>query len=79
MLYWALTFFVVAIIAAQNVIRVMQREGLDHEAATAVVQSANPHARLIPPEDIARAALWLCGPGSDSIDGHAIHISGGVF
>ena len=66
-------------IAAQNVTRVMQRDGLDREAATALVQSANPHGRLIPPEDIARAALWLCGPGSDSIDGQAIQISGGEF
>ncbi|WP_417743625.1 SDR family NAD(P)-dependent oxidoreductase [Salipiger sp.] len=66
-------------IVAQNVARVMQRDGLDRDAATALVQSANPHGRLIPPEDIARAALWLCGPGSDSIDGQAIQISGGEF
>jgi len=57
----------------------MQREGLGRDAATALVQSANPHGRLIPPEDIASAALWLCGPGSDSIDGQAIQIPRGVF
>lgn len=66
-------------IARQNIARVMQREGLGRDAATALVQSANPHGRLIPPEDIASAALWLCGPGSDSIDGQAIQISGGEF
>lgn len=66
-------------IVEQNIARVMQREGLSRDAATALVQSANPHGRLIPPEDIAQAALWLCGPGSDSIDGQAIQISGGEF
>lgn len=63
----------------RNIERVMAREGMSRDEATRVVQSANPHGRLIPPDDIAQAALWLCGPGSDSVNGQAIQIAGGEF
>ena len=37
----------------------------------------NPQGRLIQPAEVTAAALWLCGPGSDSITGQAIAIAGG--
>ena len=33
--------------------------------------------RFIQPAEVAEAALWLCGPHSDSINGQAVNISGG--
>ncbi|MBE9635573.1 SDR family NAD(P)-dependent oxidoreductase [Salipiger mangrovisoli] len=66
-------------IAAQNIIRVMARDGLTRDEATRLVHTANPHNRLIAPEEIADAALWLCGPGSGSVNGQAIEIAGGAF
>ena len=30
------------------------------------------------PEEVTAAALWLCGAGSDGVNGQAIAISGGV-
>ena len=41
--------------------------------------SANRHNRLVAPEEVARAVLWLCGPGSGSVNGQAIEIAGGQF
>ena len=38
---------------------------------------ANPQGRLIRPEEVATAALWLVGPDSDSITGQAIAVAGG--
>lgn len=37
----------------------------------------NPQGRLIPPKEVAAAALWLCGAGSEGVNGQAIAISGG--
>ncbi len=39
--------------------------------------AVNPQGRLILPEEVAAAALWLSGAGSDSITGQAIAIAGG--
>jgi NAD(P)-dependent dehydrogenase (short-subunit alcohol dehydrogenase family) len=37
----------------------------------------NRHRRLIRPDEVAAAALWLCLPGSDSVNGQCIEIAGG--
>ena len=37
----------------------------------------NRHKRLIEPSEVAAAALWLCGPGSGSVNGQCIEIAGG--
>ena len=37
----------------------------------------NRHKRLIAPEEIAAAAMWLVGPGSESVNGQCIEIAGG--
>lgn len=46
------------------------------EARTALATN-NPQARLIAPQEVADAVLWLCAEGSASITGQAISISGG--
>ena len=40
---------------------------------------ANKHKRLIHPNEVAQTVLWLCSPGSESINGQAIEIAGGQF
>ena len=37
----------------------------------------NPLKRLIKPEEVANAVVWLCLPGSEAVNGQAIVISGG--
>ena len=46
------------------------------DAMTALLQF-NPQHRLIEPSEVTAAALWLCRPGSESINGQAIAIAGG--
>jgi NAD(P)-dependent dehydrogenase (short-subunit alcohol dehydrogenase family) len=38
---------------------------------------ANPQGRLVKPEEVADAILWLASPGSASINGQAIVVAGG--
>ena len=64
-------------IVPQNIERIMERTGMDRDAATQVMVGVNPHGRLVTPAEVAEAALWLCGPNSGSINGQAIQISGG--
>lgn len=64
-------------IIAQNVASISARTGASHAVARDMMIEANPHKRLIEPDEVAAAALWLCGPGSQSINGQAIEIAGG--
>ena len=45
--------------------------------ARAVLAGISPQNRLIQPAEVTAAALWLCGPGSDAMNGQAIAINGG--
>lgn len=62
-----------------NIERVMARTGMSAEDARELVVGANPHGRLIAPEEIAAAAMWLCSEASHSVNGQAIEIAGGQF
>lgn len=46
-------------------------KAIDHFART------NPSGRLITPEEVANAALWLCSEGASAVTGQAITIAGG--
>ncbi|MBN3752751.1 SDR family oxidoreductase [Paraburkholderia sp. Tr-20389] len=37
----------------------------------------NPQRRFVAPDEVANAVLWLCMPGSESITGQSISVSGG--
>ena len=66
-------------IIPQNIDRIMARTGMDEAAAREVMVGANPHGRLIAPDEIGAAALWLCSDGAASINGQALQIAGGEF
>ena len=53
------------------------KTGRDRDAARAALAKANPQGRLIRPEEVADAALWLASPGAGSVNGQAIAIAGG--
>lgn len=65
-------------IIAENIDHLTTRMKIDEAAALKIMTGQNPHGRLIAPEEIAEAVLWLCGPGSGSVTGTAIEISGGA-
>ncbi|MGD9864367.1 MAG: SDR family NAD(P)-dependent oxidoreductase [Pseudodonghicola sp.] len=64
-------------IVTRNTDSIAQRAGISAEAARRVMTDANRHKRLIAPEEVAAAALWLVGPGSQSVNGQCIEIAGG--
>lgn len=64
-------------IVARNVAAISARAGVSEAEALAIMTDANRHGRLIAPGEVAAAALWLCGPGSESVNGQAIEIAGG--
>jgi NAD(P)-dependent dehydrogenase (short-subunit alcohol dehydrogenase family) len=64
-------------IISRNVTAISERAGVSTDDARAMMINANRHNRLIAPEEVARAVLWLCGPGSGSVNGQAIEIAGG--
>lgn len=64
-------------IVTRNTDSIAARTGLSPEDARAIMVNTNRHKRLIAAEEIAAAALWLVGPGSESVNGQAIEIAGG--
>jgi NAD(P)-dependent dehydrogenase (short-subunit alcohol dehydrogenase family) len=56
---------------------IVAKTGRSHEEALQSLTRMNPQGRLIQPAEVTAAALWLCGPGSASINGQAIAIAGG--
>ncbi|MGI9370196.1 MAG: SDR family NAD(P)-dependent oxidoreductase [Ruegeria sp.] len=64
-------------IVERNIASISQRAGISEDEALNVMVDANRHKRLIAPEEVAAAALWLVRPGSESINGQCIEIAGG--
>lgn len=56
---------------------IREKTGMDEEAARNALVSVNPQGRFVQVEEVAAAALWLCGPHSDCVHGQAIAVSGG--
>jgi NAD(P)-dependent dehydrogenase (short-subunit alcohol dehydrogenase family) len=62
----------------QDAIRNISEKTARSEAeARESLVSFNPQQRLVKPEEVANAVLWLCAPGSGSITGQSIAIAGG--
>ncbi len=57
--------------------RIVEKTGRSAEDARASLTATNPQGRLIQPEEVAAAVLWLCGEAASSITGQAISVSGG--
>ena len=51
--------------------------GRSAEEAREALTRTNPQGRLIQPMEIAQTVLWLCLPGSESVNGQSIAVSGG--
>lgn len=64
-------------IIERNTASISERAGISAEEAKAMMVNINAHKRLIAPEEIAAAALWLVRPGSESVNGQTIEIAGG--
>lgn len=53
------------------------KTGRSEAEARETLVSFNPQQRLVRPEEVANAVVWLCLPGSESITGQSIAVAGG--
>ena len=61
----------------RSIKNIVTKTGNSRENAIAVLSGMSPLGRLIKPQEVSKTALWLCGPGSDAINGQTIAINGG--
>jgi len=61
----------------RTVANIVETTGRTPADALKALTRTNPQGRLVEPAEVTAAALWLCGPGSDAINGQAIAIAGG--
>jgi len=59
------------------VANIVAKTGRSADEARAELARRNPQGRLMQPQEVANAVLWLCLPGSEAITGQAISVSGG--
>ena len=56
---------------------IVNKTGRTQAAALAEFTNSNPQKRLVTPNEVASAVLWLCSEYSNAITGQAISVSGG--
>jgi NAD(P)-dependent dehydrogenase (short-subunit alcohol dehydrogenase family) len=64
-------------IVTRNMDSIAARTGATPDQARDMMVQMNRHKRLITPEEVAAAALWLCDPVSASTNGTEVRIAGG--
>ena len=61
----------------RSIANIMRTTGRSRDEALAALTATNPQRRLVQPGEVTAAALFLCAPGSESMNGQAIAIAGG--
>jgi NAD(P)-dependent dehydrogenase (short-subunit alcohol dehydrogenase family) len=64
-------------IVRTSIANISAKTGRSGQEALAELVAHNPQARLVRPEEVAAAVLWLRLPGSASITGQSIAVAGG--
>ena len=64
-------------IVRDAVANIRDKTGRSEAEALASLTAHNPQRRLVRPEEVARAVVWLCEPGSQSMTGQSIAVAGG--
>ena len=59
------------------VANIRDKTGRSDDEALAELVKRNPQGRLVTPEEVAHAVLWLCLPGAQSVNGQSVAIAGG--
>jgi len=61
----------------QSIRIISEKTGRSPEQAKAALEGLNPQGRLFAPSEVTAAALYLCGEGSQGVNGQSIVIAGG--
>ncbi|WP_394778717.1 SDR family NAD(P)-dependent oxidoreductase [Undibacterium sp.] len=64
-------------IVRDAVANIAAKTGRSEQQAKAELAAVNPQKRLVQPEEVANAMLWLCLPGSSAMNGQSIAVAGG--
>ncbi len=56
---------------------IVAKTGRTPEEALGELTARNPQGKLVQPDEVASAVAWLCGPGSDAVNGQSIAVDGG--
>lgn len=64
-------------LVAEGVRTIVAKTGRSADDACAHFTASNPMGRLIAPEEVADAVLWLAGDGASAVTGQAIVVAGG--
>src|SRR6266567_2000296 len=64
-------------LVAGSIDNIMKKTGRTREQAIAEIAKHNPQGRLITPQEVANAVLWLCSENAGAITGQAIAVAGG--
>ena len=64
-------------LVARSVDEIVRKTGRDAAQARAELAASNPQGRLVTPDEVAAAVLFLCGPRAGAITGAALPVSGG--
>jgi NAD(P)-dependent dehydrogenase (short-subunit alcohol dehydrogenase family) len=64
-------------IVRDAVANIVQKTGKSEAEAREALTARNPQGRMVQPDEVADAVLWLASPGAAAITGQAISVSGG--
>jgi NAD(P)-dependent dehydrogenase (short-subunit alcohol dehydrogenase family) len=56
---------------------IVSKTGRTPDEAREELASRNPQRRLVQPDEVANAVVWLCMPGSEAVTGQSIVVAGG--
>lgn len=64
-------------IVKDAVANIVAKTGRSEQQALAELAAGNPQKRLVQPDEVANAVLWLCLPGSEAMNGQSVAVAGG--
>jgi NAD(P)-dependent dehydrogenase (short-subunit alcohol dehydrogenase family) len=69
--------FVDTDIVKEAIANIRKKTGRSDSEALATLVATNPQRRLVQPREVADTVMWLCRPGSESVNGQSIVLAGG--
>jgi NAD(P)-dependent dehydrogenase (short-subunit alcohol dehydrogenase family) len=64
-------------LVARSVETIVTKTGRSADQAREALAAGNPQGRLVTPDEVAAAVLWLCLPESAAVNGAALPVAGG--